>query len=119
MGSFIAGTAGVVGLMFFAPTLARFALSFGPPEYFAIAMPAAGALRVAGGSFWQGLLVLGIGLAAATVGMEQVTAVARYTSGMVQLPRASNWCRWPWAYSAWPRCCWWPSNPAACPRSRT
>ena len=30
-GSFIAGTFGLVGLMLFAPTLANFALRFGPP----------------------------------------------------------------------------------------
>ena len=36
MGSFIAGTLSVIGLMLVAPPLARFALSFGPPEYFAL-----------------------------------------------------------------------------------
>src|SRR5918996_2512099 len=33
IGSFIAGTLGVVGLMLLAPPLATFALRFGPPEY--------------------------------------------------------------------------------------
>jgi putative tricarboxylic transport membrane protein len=37
-GSFIAGTVGVVGLMFLAPLLGRAALSFGPPEYFALTL---------------------------------------------------------------------------------
>src|SRR5690242_21744185 len=32
IGSFVAGTLGVVGLMLLAPTLAAFALRFGPPE---------------------------------------------------------------------------------------
>src|SRR5512147_844288 len=36
IGSFIAGTLSVVGLMFLAPPLARFALGFGPPEYFCL-----------------------------------------------------------------------------------
>ena len=36
IGSFVAGTLSVVGLMLLAPTLARFALRFGPPEYFAL-----------------------------------------------------------------------------------
>jgi putative tricarboxylic transport membrane protein len=35
-GSFIAGTVGIILLIFLAPTLANFALSFGPPEYFAL-----------------------------------------------------------------------------------
>src|ERR671916_711688 len=36
IGSFFAGTLGVVGLMLLAPTLAAFALRFGPPEYTAL-----------------------------------------------------------------------------------
>jgi len=38
LGSFIAGTFGVIGLMLFAPTLSNFALRFGPPEFFSLAM---------------------------------------------------------------------------------
>src|SRR5881392_2090961 len=36
IGSFIAGTLSVVALMLLAPTLASFALRFGPPEYTAL-----------------------------------------------------------------------------------
>jgi len=86
IGSFIAGTCGVLGLMLFAPTLARFALAFGPPEYFAVALVGLLVLsRISGGSFWQALLVLALGLGLATVGMEQVTALPRYTFGIIQL----------------------------------
>jgi putative tricarboxylic transport membrane protein len=35
-GSFIAGTISIFGLILLAPTLAEFALKFGPPEYFAL-----------------------------------------------------------------------------------
>ena len=35
-GSFIAGTVSIFGLILLAPTLAEFALNFGPPEYFAL-----------------------------------------------------------------------------------
>ena len=35
-GSFIAGTIGVVGIMLVAPPMARFALAFGPAEYFSL-----------------------------------------------------------------------------------
>jgi len=38
IGSFFAGTVGVIGLMLLAPTLASFALRFGPPEYTALLM---------------------------------------------------------------------------------
>src|SRR5499426_3724862 len=36
IGSFIAGTLSIVGLMLVAPTLARFAVRFGPAEYFSL-----------------------------------------------------------------------------------
>src|SRR5512144_596178 len=37
MGSFVAGTISLVGLSLIAPSLARAALTFGPPEYFTVA----------------------------------------------------------------------------------
>src|SRR5512138_173171 len=36
IGSFIAGTLSVMGLMLLAPPLAAFAIRFGPPEYFSL-----------------------------------------------------------------------------------
>ncbi|MBU2053989.1 MAG: tripartite tricarboxylate transporter permease [Proteobacteria bacterium] len=86
VGSFVAGTMGVVLLMFFAPLLAEYALSFGPPEYFAIALLGLFALsRITGAPFWQSVLVLGFGLAIATVGLDAISFVQRYTFGVVQL----------------------------------
>jgi len=38
IGSFVAGTVGVIGLTFLAPPLAELAIGFGPPEYFALAL---------------------------------------------------------------------------------
>lgn len=86
VGSFLAGTLGLVLLMLFAPVLANYALSFGPPEYFAIALLGLFALsRITGAPFWQSVLVLGFGLALATVGMDSVSFTPRYTMGVVQL----------------------------------
>jgi putative tricarboxylic transport membrane protein len=86
VGSFIAGTLGVVGLMLFAPPLARLALSFGPPEYCLLALVGLVALsRLSGGSVWKGLFALALGLGLATVGMEPVSGVSRYTFGLVEL----------------------------------
>jgi len=48
IGSFIAGTASVVVLMAFAPALAKFALRFGPAEYFGLTAMAFGLLTVLG-----------------------------------------------------------------------
>ena len=39
VGSFIAGTLGILGLQFFAPFLGNAALSFGPPEYLGLYDP--------------------------------------------------------------------------------
>ena len=86
VGSFIAGTLGVIGLMFFAPLLAKVALSFGPPEFFAIAIFGLCTLsRLSGGPMWQSLLVLALGLALATVGMDPVSSFSRFTLGLNQL----------------------------------
>ena len=86
VGSFIAGTLGVVLLMLFAPTLANVALSFGPPEYFAIAFLGLLCLsRISGGPFWQSLLVLAVGMALATVGMDSITATSRFHFGITNL----------------------------------
>jgi putative tricarboxylic transport membrane protein len=86
VGSFVAGTVGLVLLMFFAPMLATTALAFGPPEYFAIALLGLFALsRISGAPFWQSLLVLGFGLAIATVGMDSVSYTQRYTFGIIRL----------------------------------
>jgi putative tricarboxylic transport membrane protein len=86
VGSFLAGTIGTVGLMLFAPPLAQFALSFGPPEYFAIALLGLLALsRISGGSFWKGLFILALGLALATVGIDLISGMTRYCLGSVFL----------------------------------
>jgi putative tricarboxylic transport membrane protein len=86
VGSFVAGTLGVVGLMLFIPLLADFALSFGPPEYFAIAVAGLVALSlVSGSSFWQALFIVAVGLGISSVGMDPVSGLARYCFGSVQL----------------------------------
>ena len=86
VGSFVAGTLGVVGLMLFAPPLARLALSFGPPEYAALALLGLVALsRVSGGSLWKGLLVLSLGLVLSGVGMDPITGQRRFNFGLIEL----------------------------------
>ena len=86
VGSFVAGTLGVIGLMFFAPSLAGFAVRFGSPEFFTIAVVGLFVLsRLSGGSLWPSLMVLSIGLALATVGMDAVSSFPRFTLGVHQL----------------------------------
>ena len=83
VGSFLAGTAGVVVLMLVAPPLAQLALVLGYPEYFAIALLGLFALsRLSSGSFWRSIVVLAFGLMLSTVGMDTVSGALRYTFGI-------------------------------------
>jgi putative tricarboxylic transport membrane protein len=86
IGSFIAGTIGVVALMLAAPPLADLAVQFGPPEYFALA--ALGLLTIAGltgTSAAKALLAAVAGLALATVGSDPFTGQQRFTLGVIEL----------------------------------
>lgn len=85
-GSFIAGTIGVIGLMFLAPPLAKFALQFGPPEIFSLVLLAFALVGyLASGSMIKALMMAVLGLLLASVGMEIITAVPRFTFGNVNL----------------------------------
>jgi putative tricarboxylic transport membrane protein len=84
--SFIAGTLGVVALMFIAPTLAKVALNFGPPEYAALmilSLTTIGGLL--GESLIKGLIAAVLGLMIGTVGIDTQSGVARFTFGMPEL----------------------------------
>lgn len=81
-GSFIAGTIGIVGLMLFAPTLANFALSFGPPEYFSLAVMSLTLVTyVSKGSLAGSLMMACVGLILCTVGLDPITSHTRFTFG--------------------------------------
>jgi putative tricarboxylic transport membrane protein len=85
IGSYIAGTLGVVGLMIFAPIIADAALSFGPPEYFALMVFGLSAVvSLSGSVLVKGLLAMCLGLALSTVGAD-VTGVFRFTFGVPDL----------------------------------
>src|SRR5512137_2295215 len=86
IGSFVAGTLSIVGVMLFAPLLSSFAFSFGPAEFFALTSVGLVVLsRVSGGSFARSLFVASLGLLLATVGMEEITAVSRFTFDVLEL----------------------------------
>lgn len=86
IGSFIAGTIGVIGLTFVAPPLAEFALRFGPPEYFALTLVGLLlAVFLSGSSLSKGLITLALGLLLASVGLDPVTGKVRYTLGITGL----------------------------------
>ncbi len=86
IGSFIAGTIGVLGLTFLAPPLANFALKFGPPEYFALMLVGLLlAVFLTGDSPIKGALMLLAGIFLAQVGIDPITGAERFTFGQIWL----------------------------------
>ena len=86
IGSFVAGTIGVVALTCVAPPLAKFALKFGPAEYFSLTI--LGLLMAAflsGKSVLKGVMMVVLGLFLATVGMDPVSGNLRYTMNTLVL----------------------------------
>src|SRR4030066_1037051 len=86
IGSFIAGTIGIFGLVFLAPPLAEAALAFGPPEYFSLmAFGFIVLSNVTGTSLLKSLMMAVVGLIIGTVGLDPVTGDYRFTFGSVYL----------------------------------
>jgi putative tricarboxylic transport membrane protein len=80
--SFVAGTVGVLGLMLIAPPLAKFALSFSSPEYFALmCVGLAMVVLLAGKSLMKALLAMLVGLWIAGMGTDLFTSTSRFTFG--------------------------------------
>jgi putative tricarboxylic transport membrane protein len=79
IGSFIAGTIGIFGLVFLAPPLAEAALTFGPPEYFSLMVFGFIVLsNVTGTSLVKALMMAVVGLIIGTIGIDPVTGDARF-----------------------------------------
>ena len=86
IGSFVAGTFGVVGLMLLAPTLASFALRFGPPEYTALLMIGFLVLAyMSGGSMLKTLAMAVFGLVLGMIGIDTMSGYTRFSYGLVEL----------------------------------
>ena len=86
VGSYVAGTASVVALMFLAPPLAAFALRFGPPEYFALLLFGLLVLAyMSSGSMLKSLAMAALGLLLGMIGIDQMTGYMRYAYGVVEL----------------------------------
>jgi putative tricarboxylic transport membrane protein len=72
--------------MLAAGWLAEVAIQFGPPEYFAITLGGLLLLsRLSGGSILTAFVMVALGLALGTVGMDSISALRRFTFGSVQL----------------------------------
>ena len=81
--SAIGGIFSIVVLIIAAPLLARLAYSFGPPEYFALAVFGLSMVAMTGGDSMVKNLIAGcFGVMLATVGQDITTGVERYTFGI-------------------------------------
>jgi putative tricarboxylic transport membrane protein len=85
-GSFIAGTVGVVLLMLVSPLLARWALSFGPPETFALMLLGLTTVTLLTGEDpLKGYISMVFGLMLAMVGFDIISGDARYGFGIIEM----------------------------------
>jgi putative tricarboxylic transport membrane protein len=85
IGSYIAGTIAVVGLMILGPFVADLALKFSAPEYLALYIFAITAVcSLVGNSMIKSLLAMTFGLMISTIG-EDIMGVRRFTMGSVLL----------------------------------
>lgn len=86
VGSFVAGTIGLVLLSFLAPHLAGAAVKFGPAEYFAIAVFGLVMLsQLSEQGLIKSMMMVGLGLLIGTVGIDQMSGYSRFTFGLIQL----------------------------------
>jgi len=86
IGSFIGGSVATLGLVVMALPLARFALKFGPPEYFSLLLVGLSLVMALAGKSLTKALVMGVvGLIFSFVGMDPVEGAPRFTFGITPL----------------------------------
>jgi putative tricarboxylic transport membrane protein len=86
IGSFVAGIVSLIGLIFLAQPLSELAIKFGPAEYFSLMVLGLFAISgLAGKSMVKALMMTATGLLLATIGIDNVSGVARFTYGIPQL----------------------------------
>lgn len=84
--SFIGATVGVLLTMLFAPIIAKYALSFGSADYFALMLLGlVAASTMSGGALTKSLAMVAVGLLVGTVGMDMYTGERRFTFGFINL----------------------------------
>ncbi|MDN2483619.1 tripartite tricarboxylate transporter permease [Vibrio agarivorans] len=89
--SFIGGLISTIVLIAIAPKLATFALRFNAPEYFALALFGLTIIAsVSSKNILKGLLAGTIGLLVATVGLDPISSVPRFTFGVMDLYSGIN-----------------------------
>lgn len=80
IGSFVAGIITIVALIALAKPLSAVALKFGPAEYFSLMLLGLGAVSgLAGKSVTKALIMTVFGLLLGTIGIDNVSGIARFT----------------------------------------
>jgi putative tricarboxylic transport membrane protein len=91
IGSFVAGTIGTIGITFLAEPVVKFALRFGPAEYFSLMVLAFVTVSaVLGNSAIRGLTALAIGLFLGMIGIDMQTGQPRFWFGIQELSDGIN-----------------------------
>ena len=86
IGSFIGGTVATMGLVLLALPLTRFALRFGPPEFFGLMVVGLSLVTgLAGRSLVRALVSAIVGLLLAQIGIDPVMGAPRFTFGRMEL----------------------------------
>ncbi len=84
--SFVGALVAVIMITFLAPLVARFALKFGPAEFFAVFfLTFASFIGMSRGHPMKVVASMALGFALGTVGMDQVTGTLRLTFGSTHL----------------------------------
>ena len=86
VGSFVAGTISILGLMVATSFLGSAALKFGPPEFVAIGVCGLVLLiKLSEGSFLKSAIMIFLGMAIYSVGIDYLTGTLRFTLGIERL----------------------------------
>ena len=86
IGSFIAGTISVIGLMLLAPPLARMALRFGYPEYVALMITGLVLLMfMTSGSMLKAFIMMSLGLLLSAIGQDIISGAFRFEFEIAEL----------------------------------
>ena len=86
--STVGGLLSAFSLLFLAPSISKYTLEFGPPEFFAIAVFGLSIIAsVSGKSIEKGLFAGAVGIVLSLVGMDPVSGTARFTFNNFNLYR--------------------------------
>jgi len=83
--SFIGGIFSAIVLILLAPQLAKIALEFGPPEYFAMALFGLTIISSVSGNALKGLIAGTVGMLLSTIGADPISGANRFTFDSMNL----------------------------------